>query len=85
MQSVTDVLCDVLVVGAGPIGLETAAVLAVEGFKVRVVDSGPIGSTLVRTFPPHTRFFTSPERLQLFGTAIAPLNQEKLTGEEYLA
>lgn len=84
MQSVTDVLCDVLVVGAGPIGLETAAVLAAEGFKVRVVDAGPIGSTLVRTFPPHTRFFTSPERLQLFGAAIAPLNQEKLTGEEYL-
>lgn len=81
----TDVACDVLVVGAGPIGLETAAVLSAEGHAVRVIDAGPLGATIARTFPPHTRFFTSPERLELFGSAIAPLNQEKLTGEEYLA
>ena len=76
---------DVLVVGAGPIGLETAAVLSAEGHDVQVVDAGPLGATISRTFPPHTRFFTSPERLALFGLAIAPLAQEKLTGEEYLA
>ena len=82
---VTDRRSDVLVVGAGPIGLETAAVLAHEGLAVQIVDSGPLGATIARTFPPHTRFFTSPERLSLFGLAIAPLHQEKLTGEEYLA
>jgi bacillithiol disulfide reductase len=81
----TDVACDVLVIGAGPIGLETAAILTTEGHAVRVIDAGPIGATIARTFPPHTRFFTSPERLELFGSAIAPVNQEKLTGEEYLA
>jgi thioredoxin reductase (NADPH) len=75
----------VLVIGAGPIGLETAAVLRAEGLGVQVVDSGPIGASIARTFPPHTRFFTSPERLALFGLQIATLHQEKLTGEEYLA
>ena len=74
-----------LVIGAGPIGLETAAVLSHEGLAVQVVDSGPLGATIARTFPPHTRFFTSPERLALYGLAIAPQHQEKLTGEEYLA
>ncbi len=80
-----DIECEVLIVGAGPIGLETAAVLKFEGRDVRVVDAGPIGATIARTFPPQTRFFTSPERLALFGLDVSPLNQEKLTGEEYLA
>lgn len=73
-----------LVVGAGPIGLETAAVLTAQGLRVRIIDAGPIGATIHRLFPPHTRFFTSPERLELFGLALSTLNQEKMTGEEYL-
>lgn len=80
-----EIECEVLVIGAGPIGLETAAVLAGEGRDVRVVDAGPIGATIAATFPPHTRFFTSPERLALHGLSVSPQNQEKLTGEEYLA
>ena len=77
--------CDVLVVGAGPIGLETAAVLAAEGHAVIVVDAGPVGATIARTFPPNTRFFTSPERLAIRGWPVASTTQEKTTGEEYLA
>ena len=76
---------DVLVVGAGPIGLETAVVLAAEGHDVLTVDRGPVGATILRTFPPNTRFFTSPERLQIRGHSIQTVAQEKLTGEEYLA
>ena len=76
---------DVAVVGAGPIGLQTAAILQSEGLRVVVVDAGPIGATIVNCFPPSTRFFTSPERLQLFGQAIDSIRQEKLTGEEYLS
>lgn len=76
--------CEVLVVGAGPIGLETAAVLLGEGHDVLVVDAGAIGATIGR-FPPHTRFFTSPERLAVAGMDVVPLHQEKLTGEEYVA
>lgn len=77
--------CDVLVVGAGPIGLETAAVLQDEGHNVVVVDAGPVGATIARTFPPHTRFFTSPERLAIRGWPVPSTTQEKTTGEEYLA
>lgn len=77
--------CDVLVVGAGPIGIETAAVLADEGRSVVVVDAGAVGETIRRTFPPRTRFFTSPERLAIRGWQLPLPAQEKATGEEYLA
>lgn len=76
---------DVLVVGAGPIGIETAIALTSEGHEVLTVDAGAVGETIRRTFPPDTRFFTSPERLEIRGRAIQTVTQEKLTGEEYLA
>jgi thioredoxin reductase (NADPH) len=72
-------------VGAGPIGLETAAVLVDQGHEVLVVDAGAVGETIARWFPPNTRFFTSPERLALRGLPVASTTQEKTTGEEYLA
>ena len=74
-----------LVIGAGPIGIETAVVLAGEGYRVLTVDAGAIGATIARTFPPDTRFFTSPERLVIRGHSIQTTTQEKLTGEQYLA
>ncbi len=77
--------CEVLIVGAGPIGLETAAVLTAEGRDVVVVDAGPVGATIARQFPPATRFFTSPERLMIRGWPLPATEQEKTTGEEYLA
>lgn len=77
--------CDVLVVGAGPIGLETAAVLSEDGHDVLVVDAGSVGATIARQFPPATRFFTSPERLMIRGWPLPGTTQEKTTGEEYLA
>lgn len=76
---------DVLVIGAGPIGVETAVTLAAEGHDVLTIDRGPVGATILRTFPPDTRFFTSPERLEIRGHRIQTVTQEKLTGEEYLA
>lgn len=71
--------------GAGPIGLETAVVLTQEDREVIVVDAGPIGATIARTFPPNTRFFTSPERLAIRGWPVPSVSQEKTTGEEFLA
>lgn len=78
-------VADVLVIGAGPIGLETAAKLQAEGLSVLTIDAGAIGSTIEQTFPPDTRFFTSPERLVLDGFDIPSTSQEKVTGEAYIA
>jgi len=50
-----------------------------------VVDAGPVGATIARTFPPNTRFFTSPERLAIRGWELPLTTGEKATGEEYLA
>lgn len=76
---------EVLIIGAGPIGIETAAVLGDEGRDVLVVDAGAIGNTIQRTFPPQTRFFTSPERLAIRGWPVTSPTEDKVTGEEYLA
>jgi thioredoxin reductase (NADPH) len=75
----------VIVVGAGPIGLETTAALAIAGVDVRCLDAGPIGSTIYALFPPATRFFSSPERLSIAGIDLPVPAQEKVTREAYLA
>lgn len=77
--------CDVVIVGAGPVGLEVAAALQADGLHTLVLDAGAIGQTIAALFPPQTRFFSSPERLEIGGVAMALPNQEKPTGEEYLA
>ncbi len=74
---------DVLVVGAGPIGLETAWLLGRCGLKSAVVDRGAIGATM-RWWAPGTKFFSSPERIAIAGVPMAVANQEKATREDYL-
>lgn len=74
-----------IIIGAGPIGLEIAAHLDRAGSECVVLDGGPIGSTIDRLFPPATRFFSSPDRLELAGIACPTIAQEKASREEYLA
>ncbi|MDG2422502.1 MAG: NAD(P)-binding domain-containing protein [Phycisphaerales bacterium] len=76
---------DVLIIGAGPIGLETAASLQAGGLTVACVDAGPIGGTIFSLFPPATRFFSSPERIAIAGVDLQVPAQEKASREEYLA
>ncbi|MEE2908625.1 MAG: NAD(P)-binding domain-containing protein [Planctomycetota bacterium] len=76
---------DVLIIGAGPIGLETTAALRSSGLDVLCVDAGPIGGTIFTLFPPNTRFFSSPERLAIAGVDLQVPAQEKASREEYLA
>ena len=76
---------EVLIIGAGPVGIEVAWHLQQAQIEVLHVDAGSIGHTIERFFPPSTRFFSSPERLAIAGIDIPLSTQEKLTGEAYLA
>jgi len=75
---------DVLVIGAGPIGLETAVALTRRGVDTLVVDRGAVGAQIV-DFPPGIRWFSGPERIAIAGVPLETLTQEKATREEYLA
>lgn len=73
---------DVLVVGAGPIGLECARRLRQGGVSALVLDAGEIGATF-GWWAPNTRFFSSPERLAICGVPLLTSDQGKCTGEAY--
>ncbi len=75
---------DVIVVGAGPIGLETAALLQRDGHSVLVLDRGAVGQTIT-WFPRQMHFFSSNDRIAIAGVPIQTLDQQKATREEYLA
>jgi thioredoxin reductase (NADPH) len=57
---------DVLVVGAGPVGLACALEAARQGLSHVVLEKGALLDTLVR-FPSHTVFFSTPELLEIGG------------------
>ncbi|MAD78976.1 MAG: thioredoxin reductase [Planctomycetaceae bacterium] len=75
---------DVLIVGAGPIGLETAAELQRRGIRTLNLDRGPIGSQVVN-FPPGVRWFSGSERIAIAGVPLETTTQEKATREDYLS
>lgn len=75
---------DVLLVGAGPIGIELAVALQRAGIDYAHVDAGQIGST-IGWYAPQTHFFSSPERIAIAGVPLQTLDQTKATREEYLA
>jgi thioredoxin reductase (NADPH) len=75
---------DVIVVGAGPIGLELAVALKREGIEYVHVEAKQIGYT-ISWFPPQTRFFSSNERIAIAGVPLQTADQSKASREEYLA
>ncbi|TPW08517.1 MAG: thioredoxin reductase (NADPH), partial [bacterium] len=75
---------DVLIVGAGPIGLELAIALKGAGIPYVQLDAGPIGHTITG-YPRQARFFSSPERIAIAGVPLVTVDQAKATREEYLA
>ncbi len=75
---------DVIVVGAGPIGIEVAAALRREGLSVIQFEAGRIGATM-EWWAPGTQFFSGPERIAICGVPLVTANQGKATREEYLA
>lgn len=75
---------DVVIVGAGPIGIELGVELKRRGIEFAMVEAGAIGSTM-QWWAPGTRFYSSPERIAIAGVPLVTAGQEKATREEYLA
>lgn len=75
---------DAVIIGAGPIGLEMAVALKHAGVSYAHFEAGQIGSTF-QWWAPGTRFFSSPERIEIAGLPMALTHQDKATREEYLS
>lgn len=74
----------VLIVGAGPIGLELAVVLKAMGIACTHIDAGQIGHT-ISSYPPQATFFSSPDRIAIAGVPLTTPDQNKASREQYLA
>ncbi len=79
-----DVTTKVLVIGAGPIGIEVASGLACAGAEYIQIEAGALAQTIYN-WPERARFFSSPERVAIAGIPIQTPHQEMITREEYLA
>lgn len=77
-------IAEVAIVGAGPIGIELAVALKRAGIDMLHFDAKQIGHTLT-WWPRQTYFFSTTERIALAGTPIPTTDQDRVTGEEYLA
>lgn len=79
-----DLQTDVVIVGAGPIGIELAVALKKAGIDYLHFDARQIGYT-ISWFPPQTRFFSSNERIAIAGVPLITDDGGKSTREHYLA
>lgn len=75
-------VCDVVVIGAGPVGLACALEVQRRGRSVVVIDKGALVNSLVG-YPTNMEFFSTPELLEIggypFPTAhYKPLREEAL-------
>jgi thioredoxin reductase (NADPH) len=78
------VATEVAVVGGGPIGLELVAALAEINLEYRLFEAHQIGHT-ISTWPRHTHFYSTAERIAVAGVPIPIVDHEHVTGEQYLA
>lgn len=74
---------EILLIGAGPIGIEMAAALKERGVDYIHVEAGCIGSTIA-WYAPGTVYFSTPERLSLANIPFETYPHLKATREEYL-
>lgn len=77
-------LYDAAIIGAGPIGIETAIALKKENIDYIHFDKGQIGET-ISGYPPQTQFFSSADRIAIAGVPIPMADRSKCSKEEYLA
>ncbi len=74
---------DVLIVGAGPIGIEMAVACARNNLNAVVLEAGQIGNT-ISWWAPQTRWFSSNDRISIAGVPLETTDQTKATREQYL-
>ncbi|MCB8942470.1 MAG: NAD(P)-binding domain-containing protein [Ardenticatenaceae bacterium] len=74
----------VAIIGAGPIGLECAIALQRQGVPNIIFEAQQVGDAFTH-WPPHTRFFSTPEHVAIAGVPVHSVDQQPVTGEEYLA
>lgn len=72
-----------VIVGAGPIGLELAVACIRRGIAFEILEAGSIGET-ISWWAPQTRWFSSNERIAIAGVPLFTGDQSKATREEYL-
>ncbi|HEX8384611.1 MAG TPA: YpdA family putative bacillithiol disulfide reductase, partial [Rubricoccaceae bacterium] len=78
----TDEAVDLLVVGAGPIGLACAVEATRAGLTARVVEKGALANSIIG-YPVQMEFFSTPELLEIGGHPLAtrrykPLREEAI-------
>ncbi len=73
---------DLVIVGAGPIGLEAAIRAKRAGLRYLVLDKGPVVSAIAR-YPTYMTFFTTSERLEIGGHPLVTAT-DKATRKEAL-
>ncbi len=74
---------DIIIIGAGPIGIELAVALKQANLDYIHLEAGQIGATM-QWWAPGTKYFSSPERIQIAGVPLIVADQEKATRENYL-
>lgn len=74
----------VSIIGAGPIGIELAIALQRQGVDVVIFEAKQVGDAFTK-WPPNTQFFSTPEHVALAGVPLHNLDQQGVTGEQYLA
>jgi thioredoxin reductase (NADPH) len=72
----------ILIIGAGPIGIEMAVELTRCGVPFRIVEAGSTAST-IEWYAPGTEIFSSPERIAIAGIPFEPMTR-KAFREDYL-
>jgi len=75
---------EVVVVGGGPIGLELAAALQEVNIDTLLFEAQQLGHTIT-TWPRHTHFYSTAERIAIAGVPIPYADHAHITGEQYLA
>src|SRR5690242_20640343 len=73
-------MLDVVVIGAGPVGLACAIEALRQGLGVRVIDKGALVNSIVG-YPANMEFFSTPELIEIGGYPF-PVQNYKPTREQ---